>query len=374
MAESDHKAATAPGTQSGTSARFDYLDNIKWTLAVLVILHHSAAVAGLDPFPINLPLVHPSERYQYDILRTFQSINQGFFMSLFFFISAYFVRPSHAKKGPWPFMKGKLKRLGIPTVLTILLIDPVAFSIAKDGAFWDAMRLVIPVYADMLKSWNMIMGVTWFCWALLVFDAVYVLMRAFAPSGKATPPSPTPLPGFFKILLFATAMIPVNFLALHAMNVVGEDFLGFHLLKYFPMYVAMFCFGLLAQQNQWLDALNLKHAFTWIVVWILARTFLNPLSLMVSRPFEVIGMSIFLLYSYKTLFNSTTKWSKHLSRVAYAAYVIQIIPLCLIGKMYEPHMTQYPLVNFVLIGLPGVIITFSLAHVICKTPVLRRIF
>ncbi|WP_206666385.1 acyltransferase family protein [Pseudodesulfovibrio senegalensis] len=374
MVEVDHRGAADPGISSGTSVRFDYLDNIKWTLAVLVILHHSAAVAGLDPFPINLPHVHPSERYQYGILRTFQSINQGFFMSLFFFISAYFVRPSYAKKGPWLFMKGKLKRLGIPTVLTILLIDPVALSIASDGAFWDAMRLVVPSYADMLQSWNMIMGVTWFCWALIVFNAVYVLVRAVAPSGKVAPALPAPFPGFFKILLFATAMVPVNFLALHAMNVVGEDFLGFHLLKYFPMYVAMFCFGLLAQKNQWLDELNLKHAFTWIVVWIMARVFLNPLSLMVSRPFEVIGMSIFLLYSYKTLFNSTTYWSRRLSRVAYAAYVIQVVPLCLIGKMYEPHMTQYPLVNFVLIGISGVIITFSLAHFICKTPVLRRVF
>lgn len=374
MVETGHTDAPVPGRATGTRARFDYLDNIKWTLAVLVILHHSAAVAGLDPFPINLAHVPPSERYQYSILRTFQSINQGFFMSLFFFISAYFVRPSYAKRGPWLFMKGKLKRLGIPTVLTILLIDPVAFSIAKDGPFWDAMRQVVPSYAGMLKSWNMIMGVTWFCWALLVFNAAYVLVRTFSPSGKVTPELPTPFPGFFKILLFATAMIPVNFFALHAMNVVGENFLGFHLLKYFPIYVAMFCFGLLAQKNQWLDELTLRHAFTWIVVWIMARVFLNPLSLMVSRPFEVIGMSIFLLYSYKALFNSTTNWSKRLSRVAYAAYVIQVIPLCLIGKMYEPYMTRYPLMNFVLIGIAGVIVTFLLAHFICKTPVLRRLF
>jgi len=146
------------------------------------------------------------------------------------------------------------------------------------------------------------------------------------------------------------------------------------LLKYFPMYVAMFYFGLLAHKNQWLDRLTFRHAFTWMVVWILARIFLNPLSEMISRPFEVIGMSIFLLYGYKVLFNATTNWSKRLSRVAYAAYVIQVIPLCLIGKLYEPHMTQYPLVNFALIATPAIIITFFLAHCICKTPGLRRLF
>ena len=374
MGEVDRKDATASDTTAGAGARCAYLDNIKWTLAALVILHHSAAIAGLDPFPVNLPHVRLSEQYQYDILRTFQSINQGFFMSLFFFISAYFVRPSYEKRGAWEFMKGKLQRLGIPTVLTILLIDPVALYIARDGTFWDSMQQVAQMYATMLKSWNLIMGVTWFCWTLIVFNAVYVAVRALVPADQAAPASPTPLPSFAKILLFATAMVPVNFLALRVMNVVGEDFLGFHLLKYFPMYATMFYFGLLAQKNSWLDQLAFRHAFTWMIVWILARVFLNPLSTMASRSFEVVGMSIFMLYGYKALFNVTTKWSKRLSRTAYAAYVIQVIPLCLIGKSYEPHMTQFPLVNFFLIAASGLIITFSLAQLVCKTPGLRRLF
>ncbi|MDC7218266.1 MAG: acyltransferase [Spirochaetales bacterium] len=373
MINAKGKSVTESSLTSGTSARFVYLDNIKWTLAVLVILHHSAAIAGLDPFAINLPHILPSEHYQYSILGTFQSVNQGFFMSLFFFISAYFVRPSFSKKGAWGLMKGKLKRLGVPTVLTILLIDPVALYIARDTSFRDAMQQVVQLYADMLKSWNLTMGVTWFCWSLIVFNAVYVVVRTLIPPDKK-PASPTPLPAFANILLFATIMIPINFLALHLMNMLGKDFLGFHLLKYFPMYIAMFYFGLLAHKNQWLDQLTFKHAFSWIVIWLLARIFLNPLSEMACRPYEVIGMSFFLLYSYKVLFNSTTKWSKHLSRTAYAAYVIQVIPLCLIGKFYEPHMTQFPLVNFMMIGTSGVITTFALAHCICKTPGLKRLF
>lgn len=359
---------------NATTARHLYLDNIKWTLAALVLLHHCAAIAGLDQFAFNLPQVGSSEHYQYSILSTFQSVNQGFFMSLFFFISAYFVRPSYAKKGAWKFMKGKFQRLGIPTVLTVLLLDPVALYIAKDTTFWETMRQVAYLYAGMMKSWNLIMGVTWFCWTLIVFNAVYVIVKELVSSDETKPVAPRPLPSIVKILLFATVMIPVNFLALHAMDVVGKDFLGFHLLKYFPMYVAMFYFGLLAQKNLWLDQLTFRHAFIWLIVWLIARIFLNPLSEMVSRPFEVIGMSIFLLYSYRALFDTVTNWSKHLSRAAYAAYVIQVIPLCLIGKIYEPYMTQYPLINFVLIAIPGVTITFILGHCICKMPGLRRVF
>jgi glucans biosynthesis protein C len=374
MSDPANSQTISIGAPSGTRKRYAYLDNMKWSLAILVILHHAAAIAGLDTFLVNLPRVEPSEQYQYNILDTFQSVNQGFFMSLFFFISAYFVIPSYERRGAWSFLKGKFKRLGIPILLTIVLIDPVAFYFAKDYAFFDAMRQALHLYGAMLESWNLTMGVTWFCWALIVFNVAYVIIRRCISHDDAAPTPPKPIPSTAKILLFAALMIPVDFLGLFLMNALGEDFLGFHLLKYFPMYIAMFCFGIQAYKNQWIDQLVFRHAFIWIVVWICAKVFLSPLSQMISRPFEVFGMSIFMLYSYKVLFNATSKWSKRLSRSAYAAYVIQIIPLCLIGKLYAPHMTQLPLLNFILISIPSVVVTFILAHFICKAPGLRRIF
>nr|WP_305842979.1 hypothetical protein [Photobacterium leiognathi] len=51
--------------------------------------------AYLNDIGFNLPPVKESMQYQYEILDTFVIINASFFMSLFFFISAYFVIPSH---------------------------------------------------------------------------------------------------------------------------------------------------------------------------------------------------------------------------------------------------------------------------------------
>ncbi|EAS65947.1 hypothetical protein L4D04_22515 [Photobacterium angustum] len=64
--------------------RYDYLDNIKWFLTIIVILHHAAGVAGGKPVGYNLPSVEPSMVYQYDLLTLFQGFNQSYFMSLFF--------------------------------------------------------------------------------------------------------------------------------------------------------------------------------------------------------------------------------------------------------------------------------------------------
>jgi hypothetical protein len=65
--------------------RYIYLDNLKWALVMLVIIHHSASTAGLDPIGYNLPHVMQSMQWQYDVLWNVNSINQSFFMSLFYF-------------------------------------------------------------------------------------------------------------------------------------------------------------------------------------------------------------------------------------------------------------------------------------------------
>lgn len=354
--------------------RYDYLDNIKWVLTILVILHHCASTAGLDPIGYNLPHVKESMQYQYEILGTFQGINQSFFMSLFFFISAYFVIPSFERKGAGKFMLDKLKRLGIPTLITLFLIE-------TRGSIESAVSSI----KGFFLTGNIGLGVTWFCWTLIVFSAVFALFQVVS-TGNQKVDTDKPFPALWKILLFAIMIIPVNFVGLYLMETLGSNFLGFHLLKYFPMYISMFYFGILAYRYQWLDKLERKHAFLGILMWVaglfiytiassygLNSEMLNMVYVAI-RGFTVIGMSMFLLYNFKMLFNTKGRWSSMLTRIAFAAYVVQNIPMRFTADFYQSFMTQTPLINFVVIAIPSVIGSFAIGYLICKTPVLKRIF
>ncbi len=343
--------------------RLDYLDNIKWVLSVLVILHHAAAVAGLDAFPLNLPLVIESEHYQYRILSQFQAANQGFFMGLFFFISAYFVVPSYEKKGKWCFLQDKFIRLGIPLLLTVFIIDPVAIYIVDDYSFLRSLQNSFHLYGEMLRSFNMLLGVAWFCWTLIVFNIGYMLYRELSPNNEKIL---HPLPTILEMVSFAAAMIPLYYSGLLLMNILGKDFLGFHLLQNFPMYIAMYCFGIKAYNNRWLGQITHKSAFIWIIIWIFAMIFR-----LVS--FETIGMSIFLLFHFKIFFNTKNRWTTMMSRSAYAAYIIQVIPLCFVGKLLQPHMSQLPIVNFLVVGIPSVALSFIAGYYLSRLPVLKKI-
>ncbi|MEH7239365.1 acyltransferase family protein, partial [Bacillus sp. JJ1562] len=93
-----------------------FIDNIKIALIMLVVAHHAGQPYGpggwwyfLDDESINW-------------LGRFFSVNAAFFMSMFFFLSAYFLPQSIARKGPERFLKERLIRIGIPLLLGFLVI------------------------------------------------------------------------------------------------------------------------------------------------------------------------------------------------------------------------------------------------------------
>lgn len=368
--------------------RYNYLDNIKWVLVILVIIHHSASTAGLDPIGYNLPLVVKPMQWQYDVLFNLNGIDQSFFMSLFFFISAYFVIPSLNRKGSCKFLLDKLKRLGIPILITLFIILPIIglwilpnFMPDKITTLGlkklDYLSILNYFFSPLFKTGNISLGVTWFTWTLIIFNGFFVVTQKIYKSKIKD----KKIPAIWKFILFAIIMIPFNYIGLFLQKNLGNDFLGFHDLKYFPMYITMFYFGLQAYKYKWLDQLEFKHGFYGILMWLLGKAFLGPIANgynldpeMMNRAFTVIGMSMFLIYTFKILFDTKNKSSTILSRTAFAAYVIQNIPMALIAGLYAPYMTQTPIINFIIIAVPSVVLSFLISFVICKLPILKRIF
>ena len=95
------------------SNRMQYLDNIKWVLAIIVIMHHS-----FDYFR-NVYSTH------YDAFSHILCFNQSYFMDLFFFISAFFIIPSFLNKGKSVFIKDKFIRLGGAVLIGSILVNSI---------------------------------------------------------------------------------------------------------------------------------------------------------------------------------------------------------------------------------------------------------
>ena len=157
---------------------FDYLRSFG---VLLVLLHHTVlayVTFGFlnppDPMATFSPIVDGSKWAGFDRIAL---VNDTFFMPLLFLVSGLFVWQSLKNKGMASFLLGRLKRLGIPFVVGVLILIPLAFYPTMleiklvygtgqgFGAFW----------LDFVKTGLTQPGPLWFVWLLLAFDILVAL-------------------------------------------------------------------------------------------------------------------------------------------------------------------------------------------------------
>jgi peptidoglycan/LPS O-acetylase OafA/YrhL len=202
-------------------ASFDYL---RAFIVVLVLLHHTVMAYAImwpgQPTTFKIlaaPIVDPYRWPGFDVLLIF---NDTFFMALMFLLSGLFVWSSLERKGGAKFLRDRMLRLGVPFVVAVGILMPLAYypTYAVTGA--DPSGYV--------RAWASIgfwpNGPAWFIWMLLVFDAgaagLYMPWRrwmANAPVSRPRGLSRSPL--VFVVLLLVVSTIAYVPLAL----AVGSD-------------------------------------------------------------------------------------------------------------------------------------------------------
>jgi len=169
---------------SGRKVEFDYL---RAFAVVLVLCHHavlaytiSAFINFENPIATASPVVNEQRWIIFDLIVAY---NETFFMPLLFFVSGMFVWQSLVRKGARKYLGGRLTRLGLPFVIGVVFLIPLAYYPARlqvgmitgvdssYGAFW----------LEMIRSCFGTAGPLWFLWLLIAFDSLATLMYRVAP-------------------------------------------------------------------------------------------------------------------------------------------------------------------------------------------------
>jgi surface polysaccharide O-acyltransferase-like enzyme len=169
---------------SERKVEFDYL---RASVITLVLFVHaslayttSALINSENPIASSNPVVNQQRWIGFDLI---VALNETFSMSLLFFVSGLFVWQSLARKGARNYFVDRLKRLGLPFVIGVLFLIPLAYYPAQlevglisgkntsYGVFW----------LRMVRSGFGTAGPLWFLWLLLAFNCLSVLLYRAAP-------------------------------------------------------------------------------------------------------------------------------------------------------------------------------------------------
>jgi surface polysaccharide O-acyltransferase-like enzyme len=365
-----------------------YIDNLKVILTVLVVLHHTFITYGA---PGSWYYMQKTTQQGALIPMTlFVAVNQSFFMGFFFFLSAYFIRPSYQKKGASRFVKDRLLRLGIPLLFYTFILGPFMNYLVY--YFGKGHHITFIQFLSGYDDW-IDFGVLWFVAALLLFTLIYV---AWCQVAKSRDVQIKHSLSVNKVLLIATRLGVISFLV-RLVFPVGWVLNppGFQ-LGHFTQYVALFIGGILAYRYNLLESITYKQGkrAAWIAVllviiifplfYVLLTTLKFPSSwfsggfhgpaLMYAMWEQLTGLCIImaLLGIGKEKLNRNSALRSKLSRSAFAVYIFH--PLVVISiTLLLSNWAVDPAVKL-LIAAPLVVIgSFLLASLVLLIPGVKRI-
>ncbi len=323
---------------------------------------------------------------------------QAFFMGLLYFVAGVFAHHSLERRGPGSFLRERGRRLGLPSLLYMLCIQPfIVYVLLGNPHVADRPGLAV-LYGRYLASGRVLSGngPMWFALALLVFCAVLAGVRAWRPVRIAAV-SPAPhVPGGTALLGFGVMVGLVTFLV-RLVQPLGTNVLNFQLC-FFTQYVAAFIVGVAAGKRGWLEALA-KSRPARLAGWLgvvggpLSLTALavlcgsppehgpNPyeggwhvpaFALAMWEQLTGLGLALGVLAWFHRRGNAAGRTARWLSDRAFAVYVFHPPVLVALTPLLRPAAIN-PFVGAALLTVTGLLASFAVADVARRVPGLRAI-
>ena len=376
--------------QISTTKRVLFFDQIRALMIALVIAVHVFPLAFTSGwFGVRIPTAGSADAFFGVAGGFFLYFCNSFFMCILFLLSGYFVPRSVHKKGVAHYLKDRLRRIGIPFLVGLLLINNASWLLGRLSPSSPLAELPLSEI-----PFNSVMAL-WFLVVLFVFDLLYcawVVLRGDRFSIDTSVPAPQLRSWIISAVVLAileVVMVKQSHLwialARSPLNGLGAQ--GMHIFT----YAFLFFLGCKASFHRWIERLNTHLVVRWfrfsvalalcLLAIALVLTFngsmsseFGKLSLLGTflNPFIGWGMIAYLLLWFQRNENQCGQWLATAGVDSFGAYVIH--PLVLVIVLTTIGFIGF---NHWLIALAasvlGIIISFGISHQLRRIPSVARI-
>ncbi len=376
-------------------ARLPWVDHLRTFVILLVVNMHACVTFSHVGSWYYMRDPEPTLAAKFPFI-VWQAQLQSFFMGLMFFLAGYFAHKSLARRGAGSFTRERLFRLGLPTLLYMLLIHPFIL-LGLNPWHYDFGRKS-EYYLSFLRTGRFLgsSGPMWFAFALLIFCVVLAGWRSVRPGPSPAPEGSTPqgAPSGGGLLLLGASLGVATF-AVRLVQPVGTNVLNMQLC-FFPQYIAFFAAGVASARRGWFLALAASpqaRRAGWLAL-IGGPIVLSALMIAGTRSgrpedffggwhwqaFGIalweqltgVGMSVGLLALFSRCMNRDNAALRWLSDRAFGVYVLHP-PVLVALAMAFSSLPHDPIMLAALLTVTGLAASFALSEIAHRTPGLRAI-
>jgi hypothetical protein len=387
----DKQTIVIEKTSEIEKTRIYYIDKLRLWLTILVIIHHCFFIVmfGWSPY------YRPRQIYTANVLVSylFLSANQAYFMGLFFFLAGLVFGPSLKRKGMKVFVKDRFIRLIVPALVYTFVLSPLLYWFA-DATWYGPQRgysvSAGDVWAYFYQNFNSTQfSHMWFTVTLFAFSLIAICIlclvkswREFACSSQQTMKPLTRMQMFWLQTRFATILFILN-CAVRLGMPHGHIWIPiFANLGFVFQYSVAFVAGILANSYKFLDQINKKYLATSLATSIACYFFFEVAQILgpflgfygfviltsFFEQFFAVFWSFTLLVYFKEYQNAPpSNFTARLIAAAYSAYILHawiVVPL----TVALAYTNLYPLVVFLILAIPSVLLSMLLALLVKSIP------
>jgi peptidoglycan/LPS O-acetylase OafA/YrhL len=321
-------------------------------------------------------------------------------MGALFLLAGYFTPASFDRKGPGPFLRDRLVRLGIPLLAFYFVLGPLSFlgwwqmpaslTGLTEPLTWAGYWQMYPLFLDM--------GPMWFVALLLLFSIGYAGWRLLTRNRAPRPRGEGSLPRYLGIGVFVLGLALASYL-LRIVIPVGQPVGDFPTLSYLPQYLSFFVVGAVASRSDWFRTVARSMGTVGLVaaglatVTLFALAFLSLLAALERGapqlpPFGygtwqsavyalwdstfAVGLFVGMLVLFRRFFDGQGRLGRYLSQHSYTVYLIHIPVIVLIAVLLK-GVGLAPLLKFGLVAVLAVPACFAVAYLVRKIPFASRV-
>lgn len=372
--------------------RLYFLDNLKIFLTILVIVHHVGQAygptGGFWQYKSNL---HENIPW----LGLFFPVNAAFFMGLFFMISGYFLPSSYDRKDSITFLKSKLIRLGIPTLLGFLVISPLEmyfyYTNYSGNRPLNFFNYFVNIYLGIggkplwyktnagvpFPEFNF--GHLWFVENLLVFSLLYFIVRKLIFKNTIKNDSKT---FSFTSILIVGFLIALASVIIRIWYPIDKWIALFGFMQseiaHLPQYIILFITGIIAYRKNWFIKISKKTGYLSLGLGITlafivyAAHLIPPTADILFSKWDIYEafLCVFLCFGLIVLFrekiNLGTPKFRFLAANSYLAYIFHFPIVLTVQYSLDKVSIDGAIGKFLIVSLLSVVITYFVAAIISK--------
>ena len=365
--------------------RWAWMDNLRVAVIAGVIVEHVATAYVLD---IDWYYEERSSNAVTEAIVGAAILPAALFaMAVLFLVAGLLSARSLARKGPWPYVRDRLLRLGAPLIAFTFVIGPLTSLVGQRGEGDSSADDVGSFLIEKMQDADT--GPLWFVTALLVFSIAYGAWRWARPAGLTASGPLRPA----HLVTAVAAIVVGSFVVRLKWPFTADTPFDLNLWEW-PQMATLFAFGALAGERGWLDPIPdwLRRAcgrasiigalgLVFIVGAValagdgdpfLGGWHLQALAEPTTEATIAVAMSVWLVGWFGRRWNHQTTLARSLGRASFAAYIIHPPVLVMLSAGLSSVAIAAE-VKFVAVAVLGVASSFTLGWYMTTVRPLARV-